>query len=168
MLPEPRCVRGADEHGGLPGAVRGGKDGCQGLERVDDHGPLSGGFGCLHAAAQQLLGVDELVVFTCPLAQEVEPPARAALVAEPPHDRHAFLEQLHRAVPVAAQPREPPEAEQRVRALMVAAGGLAQREALGQPSLDLVVSDADVHRPGGQDEQGVGNADAVTDLAEQR
>jgi hypothetical protein len=74
----------------------------------------------------------------------MESPAGAALVAKPPHDRHAFLKQLHRAVPVAAQPREPPEAEQRVRALVVAASGLAQREALGQPPLDLVVGDADV------------------------
>jgi hypothetical protein len=63
------CVRGADEHGGLPEAVRGGEDGGQGLERVVDHGPLSGGFGCFHAAAQQLLGADELLVSMCPLAQ---------------------------------------------------------------------------------------------------
>jgi hypothetical protein len=61
-------VRGADEHGGLPGAVRGGEDGCQCLERVDDHGRLAGGFGCLHAGAQQLLGAGELLVLTCPLA----------------------------------------------------------------------------------------------------
>jgi hypothetical protein len=31
-----------------------------------------------------------------------------------------------------------------VRALVVAASGLAQRETLGQPPLDLVVGDADV------------------------
>jgi hypothetical protein len=126
-------VRGADEHGGFPRAVRGREDGGQGLKCVDDHGSLSGGFGCLYAAAQQLLGADELLVVTCPLAQQVQSPPGAALVAEPPHDRHAFLKQLHRAVPVAAQPREPSEAEQRVRALVVAASGLAEGEALDQP-----------------------------------
>jgi hypothetical protein len=39
--------------------VCGGEDGGQGLERVEDHAGLAGGFGCLHAGAQQLLGAEE-------------------------------------------------------------------------------------------------------------
>jgi hypothetical protein len=71
-------------------------------------------------------------------------------------------------IPVAAQPREPPETEQGVRAVVFAAGGLAQREALGQPPLDLVAGHATVNRPAGHDEQGVGDAQVVADPAEQR
>jgi hypothetical protein len=148
--------------------VRGGEDGGQGLERVDDHGGLAGGLGRLHAGAQQFLGARELLLLAGSRSQQEEPPAGAALVAEPPQDRHAFLQQLHGAVRVAAQPREPPEAEQRVCTFVVAAGGLAEREAFGQPALDLVVGNAGVDRPGGNDEQGVGDAHGVADLAEQR
>jgi Bacterial regulatory proteins, luxR family len=39
-------LRGPDEDGRLPRPVLGGQNGRQGLERIDDYGPLPGGFGC--------------------------------------------------------------------------------------------------------------------------
>jgi hypothetical protein len=69
-----------------------------------------------------------------------------APVTEPTQRRQALAHEPG-AVMVAAQPRQLPEADRRVRDVFLAAGCLGQRLALDQPPVHLVVGDARVDRP---------------------